>query len=367
MYGKIGGAAGCRKLAEEFYGRVDREPLLRPFFPGKNHRCAIEAFAAFLIQFLGGPADETQFRWYLSLRESHARFQIGIEHRDAWMTTMRQALRELEIDDTVRNSLGRFFEESSSYLVNRGSRPPAEACEGELSERWKTQRQLDDLLSAIRSGDENRALAIPDGLSPSVLAGVFRPMIRSGNSTLLEFVADKVKADPSLLRERYAHRTLLQEAAASGSASLVKLFLTLGAVPNALDDDGHSVLYSLANECASAGTSEIVRLLVAAGADVNLADGAKRCTPLHMAARRGHAETAAALLDRGANIEARDNLGHTPLRRAVNCGNTDVARLLVLSGADVHSRCRKGITPILAARKPVIRELLTAVSFQAAE
>lgn len=33
LYQAIGGAATCRKLAEAFYARVDRDPLLRPLFP----------------------------------------------------------------------------------------------------------------------------------------------------------------------------------------------------------------------------------------------------------------------------------------------------------------------------------------------
>src|SRR5437764_13596018 len=58
LYQAIGGAAGCRKLSVAFYTRVDRDPVLRPFFPGKTLKCAIEAFAAYLAQFLGGPPED---------------------------------------------------------------------------------------------------------------------------------------------------------------------------------------------------------------------------------------------------------------------------------------------------------------------
>ncbi len=50
----LGGEAGCKRLSAEFYARVGKDPVLRPLFPGKSHRCAIEEFAAFLIQFLNG-------------------------------------------------------------------------------------------------------------------------------------------------------------------------------------------------------------------------------------------------------------------------------------------------------------------------
>src|SRR5579859_5828519 len=71
----LGGEEGCRILSAAFYARVGKDPVLRPFFPGKSLRCATEEFSAFLIQFLGGNEEHTQFRWWLSLRESHARFQ----------------------------------------------------------------------------------------------------------------------------------------------------------------------------------------------------------------------------------------------------------------------------------------------------
>ena len=79
LYQAFGGAVICRQLSEAFYARAGDDPVLRPFFPGKTHRCAIEAFAAFLAQFLGGPPEDAQFRWFLSLRESHARFKIGAQ------------------------------------------------------------------------------------------------------------------------------------------------------------------------------------------------------------------------------------------------------------------------------------------------
>ena len=36
LYESIGGTAGCRELSAAFYARVDRDPVLRPLFPGKT-------------------------------------------------------------------------------------------------------------------------------------------------------------------------------------------------------------------------------------------------------------------------------------------------------------------------------------------
>jgi hypothetical protein len=49
----LGGEEGCRKLSATFYTRVGKDPVLRPFFPGKSLKCATAEFAAFLIQLTG--------------------------------------------------------------------------------------------------------------------------------------------------------------------------------------------------------------------------------------------------------------------------------------------------------------------------
>src|ERR1700685_4162044 len=118
VYQAIGGTAACRKLSAVFYARVERDPVLRPLFPGKTLKCAIEEFAAFLAQFLGGPPEDAQRRWWLSLRESHLRFGIGQKERDAWMKNMMQALHEVPIEEAARSALRDLFERSSAYVVN---------------------------------------------------------------------------------------------------------------------------------------------------------------------------------------------------------------------------------------------------------
>ena len=49
---------------------------------------------------------------------------------------------------------------------------------------------------------------------------------------------------------------------------------------------------------------------------------------VHAAAAAGHADAAAMLVRRGANVEARDQNGHTPLDLASQLGHDRVARVL---------------------------------------
>jgi truncated hemoglobin YjbI len=328
----LGGEAGCKRLSSEFYGRVGKDPVLRPLFPGKSLRCATEEFAAFLIQFLGGDEEQTQHRWWLSLRESHARFQIAPAQRSAWLKNMRATLDAARLDEGTRKAFGEFFLHSSAYVVGKEAGDPEHE---ELAARWAEQRVLDDAAGAIADGRDHEALAlVPQCVSrPSVFVGLLARMVQSGRGELIRFAIDAVKSEPSLAARRFSGRTLLHFASGAGCFEMAALLLQLGTDPNIQDRGGHTPLYCVANQCGSEIGPEIVRTLVRAGADVNACGGVTRATPLHMAARRGHVGIAGALLDCGAAIGAKDSKGDTPLRRAINCRKDMVARLLVDRGA----------------------------------
>ena len=335
LYDALGGAAGCRALSSDFYARVARDPVLRPFFPGKSMKCAIDAFAAFLVDFLGGPADEAKHHWHLSLDDVHRRFPIGERERDAWLRLMRATIDATDLAHTDRRALAAFFDHASAWLVNHGPAPDPPALDhNDLASRWTAQRALDRAIAAIRLDDPAAAIALADEIQ-SNRAGLLALMLASGKPPLQDYVRAAIRAQPALVHDRtYGGRTLLHDAAAAADLATVTLLLELGADPNALDRGDHSPLYTLANECLLPGAA-IVTALVHAGADVNAADGVTRATPLHMAARRGSVELAAALLDAGACLDARDRRGDTPLRRALNCRRPAVAALLRDRGASM--------------------------------
>jgi truncated hemoglobin YjbI len=363
LYRAIGGAAGCRALAVAFYGHVVQDPILRPLFPS-TFTCAIESFSAFLVQFLGGEAEATQRRWWLSLRESHERFSIGARERNAWLRAMNATLADETVisDAATRNELFEFFRQSSAYIANEGSASPLK---GELAPLWDEQVALDDVVAEINSGKngkrsiellESPVLQARFARSPAVHATVLALAATSRTPSLRQYAADQIRTNPSLIQKRYkGGRSLLYDAAASGNVALVELLLDLGA--GKTPEDG-KVLYGVGNECSAASGDRIVRLLLErTTVSVNAAHGAKRCTALHMAARRGNAGVIEALLDGGADIEARDSAGDTPLRRAVNCNQLEAARLLLARDADRHSTGSRSLTPALAARTPEMKQL----------
>jgi hemoglobin len=361
LYRAIGGAAGCHALSAAFYARVEQDPLLRPLFPS-TFTCAIKEFSAFLVQFLGGEAEATQRRWWLSLRESHNRFRLGALERSAWLRAMTTTLEDESLipDPHVRRELLQFFSHSSAYVVNQEKT----SITGELASLWDEQLALDEAVAVIRSpgaGErctkllQSPVLKARFARSPSVHASV----LSLAATTLREYVLAQLRANPSLVHERYSHgRSLLQDAASAGDRALVEFLLDLGAGDIA---DAERALYCVGNQCTAPDADRIVRILLKrTSARVDAAHGVKRCTALHMAARRGNAEVIAALLDADADIEACDSQGDTPLRRAVNCGKVDAAKLLLARGANARSVGSKKLTPALAARTVEMRQLFAA-------
>lgn len=332
LLAQLGGEDGCRRLAAEFYGRVALDPLLcERLFPGKTLRCATEEFAAFLIQFLGGDEDQTQKRWWLSLRASHARFRITDAERQAWLRHMTATLEALQLPPSTREALIQFFGQTSEY-VRGHSAAAIQGGNAELTSRWRTQLELDHTIAAIETGQIDESLRLIPHFAPrtSVYTGLLAKLLQRPHPAAVKYVVDAITQDPArMAASRFAGRYLLHYAAAAGCLPVVDRLLSLpNADANLLDSGGHPPLYAAANSGAGDSAS-VVRALVRAGAQVDhCGAGVMRTTPLHMAARRGNLAVARALVDCGASLRARDKKGATPLDRARSCRQAETINLL---------------------------------------
>jgi ankyrin repeat protein len=89
-------------------------------------------------------------------------------------------------------------------------------------------------------------------------------------------------------------------------------------------------------------------------------------TPLHLAAFFGHKETAQALLNKGALVDARsaNAMQNTPLHAAASARKSDVAKMLLERGAAPNARQHGGWTPLHSAAQngdvPMAEILLAA-------
>jgi cytohesin len=76
------------------------------------------------------------------------------------------------------------------------------------------------------------------------------------------------------------------------------------------------------------GNIEAVKQHLAAGTDVNVKGGFADGTPLHYAAANGHKEIAELLIEKGADMNAKDEDGGTPLDVAIKYKQTETVDLL---------------------------------------
>ena len=123
--------------------------------------------------------------------------------------------------------------------------------------------------------------------------------------------------------------TVLCYACYKGSVDIVRLLVNHGALVDATDSRGDTVLISL---CRRGGKSiDTVRVLLDLHADVHKTD--RRClTPLMIASASGSRCVVDALLDGGAFVDAVDDFECTALFHAAT---REVAELLVSRGADI--------------------------------
>jgi ankyrin repeat protein len=97
---------------------------------------------------------------------------------------------------------------------------------------------------------------------------------------------------------------------------------------------------------------EAVRLLLDAGADLHLRAGEHGGTPLFAAVCTDVVETIDLLVERGAEVDARNDRGWTPLMLAAWLGRKRSAAALLRAGANPGYRSERGETPLSVTRLP---------------
>lgn len=109
---------------------------------------------------------------------------------------------------------------------------------------------------------------------------------------------------------------------------------------------------------AAQRSADIAELLLNKGANIEARDNDGR-TPLSWASQ-GDAGILELLFEKGANIEAKDNNGRTPLSWTAQVGNIENAELLIARGANIEARDNTGRTPLsfAAQRSTSMIELL---------
>ncbi|CAM9644452.1 unnamed protein product [Ectocarpus sp. 4 AP-2014] len=165
------------------------------------------------------------------------------------------------------------------------------------------------------------------------------------------------RAGAAVRRRAPFRQSALHLAAATGNAWMVRALVWELRLPVAGEDDlGATALHAAAWH----GEHACVRALLELGADVDARDGCGR-TALFQASKcggrngGGGCETIRELLRGGADVHARSEDGDTPLHVACHCGWADAVRLLLRHGADETARCDLGKTPGDVSRREALR------------
>jgi ankyrin repeat protein len=100
---------------------------------------------------------------------------------------------------------------------------------------------------------------------------------------------------------------------------------------------------------AMLGFRDLAEHLIAKHPEHINARGGYSVTPMHVAARAGHANVLSLLLEHGAGMEVLDREGVTPLYRASWYGKLEAGEFLLDCGADINARGNSGATPLSGA------------------
>jgi hypothetical protein len=97
---------------------------------------------------------------------------------------------------------------------------------------------------------------------------------------------------------------------------------------------------------ARTGNMEAIKKYLAAGADINALDNEVGMTLLMWASLFGQTETIELLIQKGADVNAKNRSGTTPLHGATFLGQIEAVELLIQKGADADARTNEGATPL---------------------
>jgi hemoglobin len=120
-YQGLGGAEKLRALVDRFYELMDTQPeyyAIRKLHP-KDLSGSAEKLYLFLSGWLGGPPLYLEKFGQPFLRARHLPFSIGVAERDLWLACMRQALRDVGVEERLGEALANAFYKTADHMRNR--------------------------------------------------------------------------------------------------------------------------------------------------------------------------------------------------------------------------------------------------------
>jgi hypothetical protein len=253
---------------------------------------------------------------------------------------------EAEVADTA--GIGKWLEETDETWPSM------------LAEHWNFKAQTEEnrnLFAIVAARGSNQLIQnfLTAGAPSLALAedggAALVSVAKRGDANL----AARMLADQDHLPAQLLFRAL-RAAAESGDLSTVDLFLSKGADVNGISNASEPSDYSdtVLMAAARSGNGEVIQEILKYHPDVKKQDHAGRTTLEFFVAQRKKSsyieETIRALVEAGADVNARDDQSKTPIFNA--CHNIEALKPLIAVGADLNAKDRFGETPIMQCFVP---------------
>jgi hypothetical protein len=141
------------------------------------------------------------------------------------------------------------------------------------------------------------------------------------------------------------NNTVLHYAVKNGRYGVAIMLLEQGVDINSANNEGENALY-MAVECRF---HDLAKLLIDYGIDIEAKTFISEYTALHLAIEKGNLAMVSLLVERHANVNAKDARGYIPLHYAATYNMEEECILMIEHGADVNSKDRGHFTPLHAA------------------
>lgn len=230
--------------------------------------------------------------------------------------------------------------------LDQGAIEPSQAIEEQSELESLAQSELDALLlEAVRAdnlAEIDRLLEA--GADPNTESSSGYSMLGLAASKGDLAMADLLISHGASIDGRATNAPLVM-AARFGQFEMAKKLLDAGAnVEGTVALEGQYENSTALQWAAIENYPELAELLIARGADVNTVETMYNRTPLHGAAYYDGPEALLVLLANGADTEIRDTFGDTALHYAVSAGAVSTARILIEHGAALDTKDNLGRT-----------------------
>jgi hemoglobin len=118
LYHRLG-EKRLKVLVDLFYDRVFSSEKIGPLFNKSDKELVRRKQFLFLSQFLGGPSIYSEEYGYPRMRMRHLPHTIDEQAMLEWLRCMKEAIDQLELDESLASELFACFPKVAAHMVNR--------------------------------------------------------------------------------------------------------------------------------------------------------------------------------------------------------------------------------------------------------